>query len=78
MLSCISVCLSVCLLVCLVSCYFSVHLFVCLLGYNCMYVTSTPHPLTVAQALKFMMDLEDDSDWSLSDELEEEDSNRYN
>jgi len=36
-----------------------------------------PLPLTVAQALKFMMDLEDDSDWSLSDELEEEDSSRY-
>ena len=36
-----------------------------------------PHSLTVTQALKFMMDLEDDSDWSLSDEVEEEDSNRY-
>ncbi|XP_065887453.1 importin-5-like isoform X2 [Dysidea avara] len=31
-------------------------------------------PLVVAQALKFMMDLEDDSDWSLSDEPEDEDS----
>ena len=41
-----------------------------------MCISFTPHPLTVTQALKFMMDLEDDSDWSLSDEVEEEDSNR--
>ncbi|XP_065887455.1 importin-5-like isoform X2 [Dysidea avara] len=31
-------------------------------------------PLVVTQALKFMMDLEDDSDWSLSDESQDEDS----
>ena len=41
----------------------------------CVCIFPTHH--TVAQALKFMMDLEDDSDWSLSDEVEEEDSNRY-
>lgn len=51
----------VCLCVCMGSCNNPPH----------------PYPLTVAQALKFMMDLEDDSDWSLSDEVEEEDSTRY-
>ena len=35
-----------------------------------------PYPLTVTQALKCMMDLEDDSDWSLSDEPEDKDSTR--
>ena len=46
--------------------------------YVVLCVTFSPHPLplTVTQALKFMMDLEDDSDWSLSDEPEDEDSTR--
>ena len=35
-----------------------------------------PPPLTVTQALKFMMELEDDSDWSLSDEPEVVDRTR--
>ena len=57
-----------------------IGMFICLVVhgsvtvYVCLFY---PHPLTVTQALKFMMDLEDDSDWSLSDEVEEEDSNRY-
>ena len=56
-----------------------IGMFVCLVIHRgvAVYVCLLyPHPLTVAQALKFMMDLEDDSDWSLSDEAEEEDSNR--
>jgi len=36
-------------------------------------LSSLPQPITVTQALKFMMDLEDDSGWSLSDEPEDED-----
>ena len=46
--------------------------------YTCItdIVLPNPHPLTVTQALNFMMDLEDDSDWSLSDEPEDEDSTR--